>query len=94
MGTRLQDEAGAYFVVFNLPWKLLATPDMAEAEQELWADVQPEFAAIHEMRSDLPVECITICMPSFAGNHWAMVLADPGDWAGTAPATPTPVPMP
>ena len=31
MGTRLQDEAGAYFVVFNLPWKLLATPDMAEA---------------------------------------------------------------
>ena len=31
MGTRLQDETGAYFVVFNLPWKLLATPDMAEA---------------------------------------------------------------
>ena len=54
---------------------------MTETEQELWADVQPEFAAIHELRSDLPVECITICMPSFAGNHWAMVLADPGDWA-------------
>ena len=54
---------------------------MTEAEQELWADVQPEFAAIHELRSDLPVECITICVPSFAGNHWAMVLADPGDWS-------------
>ena len=54
---------------------------MTEAEQELWADVQPEFAAIHELRSDLPVECITICAPSFAGNHWAMVLADAGDWA-------------
>jgi Sulfotransferase family len=54
---------------------------MTEAEQELWADVQPEFAAIHELRSDLPVECITICAPSFAGNHWSMVLADPGDWS-------------
>jgi hypothetical protein len=31
MGTRLQDETGADFVVFNLPWKLLATPDMAGA---------------------------------------------------------------
>ena len=54
---------------------------MTESEQELWADVQPEFAAIHELRSDLPVECITICAPSFAGNHWSMVLADSGDWA-------------
>jgi hypothetical protein len=54
---------------------------MTEAEQELWADVQPEFAAIHELRSDLPVECITICAPSFAGNHWAMALTDQGAWA-------------
>ena len=54
---------------------------MTEAEQELWADVQPEFAAIHELRSDLPVECITICAPSFAGNHWSMVLTEWGDWA-------------
>ena len=54
---------------------------MTEAEQELCADVQPEFAAIHELRSDLPVECITISVPSFAGSHWAMVLPDPGEWA-------------
>jgi hypothetical protein len=54
---------------------------MTEAEQELWADVQPEFAAIHELRSDLPVECITICAPSFAGSHWAMTLTDMGEWA-------------
>ena len=59
---------------------------MTEAEQELWADIQPEFAAIHELRSDLPVECITICVPSFAGNHWAMVLHDPGEWAVDIPA--------
>jgi hypothetical protein len=54
---------------------------MTEAEQELWADVQPEFDAIHELRSDLPVECITICAPSFAGSHWPMVLTDQGGWA-------------
>lgn len=53
---------------------------MTEAEQELWADVQPEFDAIHELRADLPVECITICAPSFAGSHWAMVLTDQGGW--------------
>jgi hypothetical protein len=53
---------------------------MAEAEQELWSDVQPEFAAIHELRADLPVECITITSPSFAGSHWSMVLDDPGEW--------------
>ncbi len=54
---------------------------MTECEQELWADVQPEFASLHELRSDLPVECITMCAPSFAGNHWPMLLADLGDWA-------------
>lgn len=45
----------------------------SECEQELWADVQPEFAAIHELRSDLPVECVTLTMPSFCGPHWAMI---------------------
>ena len=41
--------------------------------QELWADVQPEFAAIHELRSDLPVECVTLTAPCFCGPHWPMV---------------------
>ena len=45
----------------------------SECEQEFWADVQPEFAAIHELRSDLPVECVTLSAPSFCGPHWAMV---------------------
>lgn len=53
---------------------------MSECEQELWADVQPEFAAIHELRSDLPVECVTINAPSFAGSHWPMILQQMGDW--------------
>ncbi|MCA9504728.1 MAG: sulfotransferase [Myxococcota bacterium] len=46
----------------------------SECEQELWADVQPEFAAIHELRSDLPVECVTLTTASFCGSHWPMVL--------------------
>lgn len=54
---------------------------MAEAEQEYWADVQPEFAAIHELRSDLPVECITLTAPSFAGSHWTMVMSAATEWA-------------
>ena len=53
----------------------------SEAEQELWADVQPEFAAIHELRADLPVECVTVTIPSFAGTHWLMVADVPG-WPG------------
>ena len=56
---------------------------LAECEQEFWADVQPEFAAIHELRADLPVECVTITAPSFAGGHWPMVASVPQwqpDW--------------
>lgn len=59
---------------------------MTECEQELWADVQPEFAAVHELRSDLPVECITISSPSFAGGHWPMLLTEMGEWAPDAAA--------
>lgn len=51
---------------------------MTECEEEFWADVQPEFAAIHELRSDLPVECIHIQMPSFSGVFWSMIAHIPG----------------
>jgi hypothetical protein len=47
--------------------------ELGECEQELWADVQPEFAAVHELRSDLPVECVTLTAPCFGGPHWTMV---------------------
>ncbi len=46
---------------------------MSECEQEFWSDVQPEFAAIHELRADLPVECITLTLPGFSGGHWSMI---------------------
>jgi hypothetical protein len=50
-----------------------ARPLASECEQELWADVQPEFQAIHELRSDLPVECVTLTTACFCGPHWPMV---------------------
>jgi len=62
-------------------WSEAERTTATEAEQELWADVQPEFATMHELRSDLPVECITFNSPSFAGNHWMMVLGAPEGWA-------------
>ncbi|MFK7895672.1 MAG: sulfotransferase [Myxococcota bacterium] len=43
---------------------------MTECEQEFWCDVQPEYASIHEHRSDIPVECITPTMPSFGSFMW------------------------
>jgi hypothetical protein len=51
---------------------------VAECEQELWSDVQPEFAAIHELASRLPMECIAIRQPSFGGFHWPMIADIPG----------------
>ena len=59
---------------------------MAECEQEFWADVQPEFAAIHELRSDLPVECVTLTLPGFSGGHWGMIANIP-NWEADYPAT-------
>ncbi len=52
--------------------------EVAECEQELWSDVQPEFATIHELAAHLPMECIALRQPSFAGFHWSMVAEIPG----------------
>ena len=46
---------------------------LSQCEQEFWADVQPEFQAVHELRSDLPVECVTLTQGSFCGFHWSMI---------------------
>jgi hypothetical protein len=59
--------------------RLASRHERSQCEQEFWADVQPEFAAIHELRSDLPVECVTLTQPSFCGSHWAMI-AQPAGW--------------
>jgi len=78
----------AWEVLHPVAWKG-ADPEsrcaMGECEQEFWADVQPEFAAIHELRSDLPVECVTLTLPSFTGGHWGMIANMP-NWVPDYPA--------
>ena len=60
--------------------------EMTECEQEFWVDVQPEISTIHDFGSDLPVECVTITVPSFSGGHWFMV-ADVASWIPDFAAT-------
>jgi len=63
-----------------------ARREIAQCEQEFWADVQPEFATIHELRADLPVECVTLTLPSFTGGHWGMIANLP-NWIPDYPAS-------
>ena len=48
-----------------------AGPDLAESEFDLWADIQPEFAAVHELSSRLPEECLWLLAPEFDSGFWA-----------------------
>lgn len=79
----------AWEVMHPVPWgghDAEALRALGECEQEFWADVQPEFAAIHELRSDLPVECVTLTLPSFSGGHWSMIANVP-NWVPDYPAS-------
>ena len=60
---------------------------LAESEQELWADIQPELMTLHELRSDLPCECIHFMALEFGSNYWDMQYVTPSfaAWAGTQP---------
>jgi hypothetical protein len=60
---------------------------LAEAEQELWADIQPEFMTLHELRSDLPCECIHFMSLDFGSNYWGMHYPTPSFdvWAADQP---------
>lgn len=50
---------------------------LAEAEQELWADVHPEFMTMHELAADLPCECVHFLAYDFAGPYWPMLYDTP-----------------
>ena len=50
---------------------------LAEAEQELWADIDPEFMTMHELASDLPCECVHFLAYDFAGPYWSMLYDTP-----------------
>lgn len=43
----------------------------AESEFDLWADVNPAFAAVHELRAELPEECLWLFAPEFDTGFWA-----------------------
>jgi hypothetical protein len=44
--------------------------EIAECDNELWDDVQPEMLAAHEHRWDLPVECIHFMALDFSSDFW------------------------
>ena len=46
--------------------------ELAEAEQELWAEIDPAFLTMHELRHDLPCECVHFTQVDFAGPYWSM----------------------
>ncbi len=50
---------------------------LSEAEQELWADIHPQFMMMHELRSGLPCECVHFLMYDFSGPYWAMLYDAP-----------------
>lgn len=60
---------------------------LAEAEQELWADIQPEFMTLHELRSDLPCECVHFMSIEFGSNYYGMHYVTPSfdEWAAGQP---------
>jgi hypothetical protein len=63
-------------------------PALAECEFDLWADVQPEFAAVHELKATLPEECLWLLAPEFDSGFWATCTNVPSflGWrAGTDP---------
>ena len=60
---------------------------LAEAEQELWADIQPEMMTLHELRADLPCECVHFMALDFSAGYWGMQYDTPSydEWAGGQP---------
>jgi hypothetical protein len=51
--------------------------ELSECEQEFWADVHPAFMTMHELRSDLPCECVNFLAYDFAGPYWSMMYDTP-----------------
>jgi hypothetical protein len=84
----------AWEAIHPVPFRAASDPGaraaLAECEQELWEDIQPEFAAIHELRATLPVECVTIMAPEFDIGHWAVAVDTPTFAAARAADDPEP----
>ena len=63
----------AHFPLGPLPGVDRRADEVAEPEQEFWADIHPDFLAMHELRSDLPCECVHFVQPEFRSWHWSMM---------------------
>jgi len=62
----------------------------AECEFDLWADIQPEFKAIHELSSRLPEECLWLLAAEFDSGYWATCANVPSFLAWRASTDPQP----
>lgn len=51
--------------------------EIAESEQELWADLHPEFLTMHELASELPCECVHFLALDPLGPYWSMLYDTP-----------------
>ncbi len=67
----------AWEALYPLPRADGRERELAECEQEFWADIQPEFATMHELASDLPCECVHFLAYDFAGPYWSMLYDTP-----------------
>lgn len=63
----------------------------AECEFDLWADVHPEFAAVHALEARLPEECLWLMAPEFDLGFWTTNVNVPGFVAWRAFTDPLPV---
>ena len=63
----------AHFPLGPLPGVDRAADEVSQPEQEFWADIHPDFMAMHELRSDLPCECVHFVQPEFRSWHWSMM---------------------
>lgn len=52
--------------------------EIAQMNNEFWADIQPAIKAAHEHRWDLPVECIRFMDSDFTSDWWTMLY---GAWS-------------
>jgi len=76
----------AHFPLGPLPTSGRTAMELAEPEQEFWADIHPDFQAMHELRSDLPCECVHFVQPEFRSWHWSMMFDLNGLTDQTTPA--------
>lgn len=62
----------------------------AESEFDLWSDVHPDFAAVHQLEAGLPEECLWLMAPDLDFGFWSACTRIPSFlmWRATQEQTP------